>query len=53
MDIYKRRNSIRIRAVSDYIKSISVEEDSKRLNLLHETIVNCGFEKLDDEYVKE
>lgn len=42
-----------VKLIAEYIKSISVEEDSKRLNLLHETIVNCGFEKLNDEDVKE
>jgi hypothetical protein len=42
-----------VKLIAEYIKSISVEENSKRLNLLHETIVNCGFEKLDDEDVKE
>ena len=38
-----------VRLIAEYIKSISIEEDSKRLNLLHDTIAQCGFEKVDDE----
>lgn len=44
---------LEVQRIIEYIKSISVEEDAKRLNLLHETVVNCGFEKLDDKTVKE
>lgn len=42
-----------VQRIIEYIKSISVEEDTKRLNLLHETVVKCGYEKQDDEQVKE
>lgn len=38
--------------IIEYIKSISVEEDAKRLALLHEAVVKCGYEKQDDETVK-
>lgn len=42
-----------VKRIIEYIKSISVEEDAKRLNLLHETVVNCGYEKQNDEELKE
>lgn len=29
--------------IAEYIKSISVEEDAKRLKLLHDTIAEVGF----------
>ena len=38
--------------IAEYIKSISVEEDAKRLQLLHETIASVGFYNVDDERVK-
>ena len=38
--------------IAEYIKSISVEEDAKRLALLHETIASVGFYNVDDERVK-
>ena len=38
--------------IAEYIKSISVEEDAKRLTLLHETIASVGFYNVDDERVK-
>lgn len=37
-----------VKLIAEYIKSITVEEDSKRLNLLHDTIANCGFERPKD-----
>lgn len=39
------------RLIAEYIKSISVEEDAKRLSLLHETIADImqGTEKMTDE----
>ncbi len=41
-----------VQRIIEYIKSISVEEDAKRLSLLHETVVKCGYEKQDDDVVK-
>ena len=38
--------------IAEYIKSISVEEDARRLALLHETIADVGFYNVDDERVK-
>lgn len=38
--------------IVEYIKSLSVEEDMKRLALLHDTIAKCGYEKQDDNTVK-
>ena len=29
--------------IAEYLKSISVEEDAKRLALLHNTLENCGM----------
>ncbi len=42
-----------VQRIVEYIKSISVEEDAKRLELLHETVVKAGYEKQDDAEVKE
>lgn len=42
-----------VRRIIEYIKSITIEEDEKRLNLLRETIKECGYEKQDDENVKK
>lgn len=41
-----------VKRIIEYIKSISVEEDAKRLELLHDTVVEIGYEKQDDETVK-
>lgn len=41
-----------VRRIIEYIKSITIEEDEKRLNLLREAIKDCGYEKQDDEDVK-
>ena len=41
-----------VQRIIEYIKSISVEEDAKRLNLLHETVAKCGYEKQDADVVK-
>ena len=38
--------------IAEYIKSISVEEDAKRLKLLHETIASVGFYNVDDDRVR-
>ena len=37
-----------VKIILEYIKSISIEEDSKRLNLLHNTIAECGFEPFEE-----
>ena len=42
-----------VQRIIEYIKSISVEEDAKRLQLLHDTVVAVGYEKQDDEQVKK
>lgn len=42
-----------VRRIIEYIKSITIEEDEKRLNLLREAIKECGYEKQDDENVKK
>lgn len=43
------------RLIAEYIKSISVEEDAKRLSLLHETIADImqGTEKMTDEETRK
>lgn len=43
------------RLIVEYIKSISVEEDAKRLSLLHETIdgIMQGTEKMTDEETRK
>lgn len=43
------------RLIAEYIKSISVEEDAKRLSLLHETIdgIMQGTEKMTDEETRK
>ena len=42
-----------VKLIAEYIKSISIEEDSKRLKLLHDTIAGCGFENLDGQDLAE
>lgn len=42
-----------VQRIVEYIKSISVEEDAKRLQLLHDIVVEVGYEKQDDEQVKK
>ena len=42
-----------VQRIVEYIKSISVEEEAKRLQLLHDTVVKVGYEKQDDEQVKK
>lgn len=42
-----------VKKIVEYIKSISVEEDAKRIQLLHDTVVECGYEKQDEEQVKK
>ena len=41
-----------VRRIIEYIKSISIEEDAKRLNLLHQTVIEVGYEKQDEETVR-
>ena len=43
-----------VKLIVEYIKSISVEEDAKRLAILHDTIQAVfGDKKLDDEKTKD
>lgn len=42
-----------VKMIAEYIKSISIEEDSKRLTLLHDTIAACGFENLENDDLAE
>jgi len=42
-----------VQRIIEYIKSITVEEDAKRLALLHDAVVKAGYEKQDDEVIKE
>lgn len=42
-----------VQRICEYIKSISVEEDSKRLNLLHEIVIKSGYEKQEEEDLKK
>lgn len=44
---------VEARRIIEYIKSITIEEDEKRLNLLRDVIKDCGYEKQDDEDVKK
>ncbi len=37
-----------VQRIVEYIKSISVEEDAKRIKLLHETIAKVGYEKQEE-----
>ncbi len=41
-----------VRRIIEYIKSISVEEDAKRLSVLHDIVVEVGYEKQNDEEVQ-
>ncbi|MCQ2106532.1 MAG: hypothetical protein MJZ26_12160 [Fibrobacter sp.] len=34
--------------ICEYIKSISIEQDAKRLALLHDTVSACGFGEMND-----
>lgn len=42
-----------VQRIVEYIKSISVEEEARRLALLRETIAKSGYEKEGDEKLKE
>lgn len=39
--------------IIEYIKSISVDEDARRLALLREVVATSGYEKQEDEKLKE
>lgn len=45
--------AIEVQRIIEYIKSITVEEDSKRLAVLHDIVIKCGYEKQDDEDLKK
>lgn len=40
------------RLIAEYLKSISVEEEAKRLNLLHQVISEVGFYEVSEEMIK-
>lgn len=42
-----------VQRIVEYIKSISVEEDARRLALLREVVAKSGHEKQEDEKLKE
>lgn len=42
-----------VKMICEYIKSISIEEDAKRLNLLHDTVTECGFEPFEEDDLKK
>lgn len=42
-----------VQRIVEYIKSISVEEEAKRLALLREVVQTSGYEKQEDEKLKE
>ena len=39
--------------IAEYIKSINVEEDAKRIKLLHDTLSEVGFYNVDEDRVKK
>lgn len=42
-----------VRRIIEYIKSITIEEDEIRFNLLREVIKDCWYEKQDDKDLKK
>lgn len=42
-----------VRRIIQYIKSISVEEDEKRLQVLRDIVAETGYVKQDDEEVRK
>ena len=42
-----------VRRIIQYIKSISVEEDEKRLQVLRDIVAEAGYVKQDDEEVRK
>lgn len=45
-------NALEVRRIIEYIKSITVEEDEKRLQVLRDIIAEVGYTKQDNEEVK-
>lgn len=41
-----------VKMILEYIKSISIEEESKRIKLLHDAVCECGFEPFDESDLK-
>lgn len=37
-----------VRMILEYIKSISITEETKRMQLLHNAVAECGFEPFDE-----
>ena len=44
--------ALEVRRIIEYIKSITVEEDEKRLQVLRDIIAEVGYTKQDNEEVK-
>lgn len=44
--------ALEVRRIIEYIKSITVEEDEKRLQVLRDIIAEAGYTKQDNEEVK-
>lgn len=44
--------ALKVRRIIEYIKSITVEEDEKRLQVLRDIIAEVGYTKQDNEEVK-
>ena len=42
-----------VKMICEYIKSITIEEDSKRLKLLYDTVCECGFEPFEEDDLKK
>ena len=45
--------ALEVRRIIQYIKSISVEEDEKRLQVLRDIVAETGYVKQDDEEVRK
>ena len=45
--------ALEVRRIIEYIKSITIEEDEKRLQVLRDIISETGYVKQDDEEVKK
>lgn len=45
--------ALEVRRIIQYIKSISVEEDEKRLQVLRDIVAEMGYVKQDDEEVRK
>lgn len=42
-----------VRMILEYIKSITIAEEAKRIQLLHDTVAECGFEPFDEPDLKK